>query len=94
VLEEAFFRGLLLPALKQQSPRWLGSKGKYAFALHTLLVVASQVTTPFTFISRFVAMLPVYWLVQADGDLSPSLALNTMLTLIGIVAEFIHVFRS
>eukprot|EP00708_Paratrimastix_pyriformis_P003433 GAFH01002210.1.p2 GENE.GAFH01002210.1~~GAFH01002210.1.p2 ORF type:complete len:387 (-),score=78.55 GAFH01002210.1:87-1130(-) len=93
VVEETYFRGLLLPALKLH-PRLTGKDGKRAYIVHNLIYCGSQLLVPQHFVTRVAGLWPVMKMVQQMEDMSLSLVVSLCLSVLGVVAEYLRLRSS
>jgi len=76
IVEEFYFRGYLLPRMK--------FAGKWAPFLHTFLFALYHVWTPWMFVTRTIAMLPLVFAVQRR-NLNTGIFIHILLNLVDVV---------
>jgi membrane protease YdiL (CAAX protease family) len=77
IVEEFYFRGYLLPRMKYA--------GRWAPILHTFLFALYHVWTPWMFVTRTIAMLPIVFAVQRR-NLNTGIFAHIIINLVDVVA--------
>ncbi|MXV52795.1 CPBP family intramembrane metalloprotease [Pedobacter sp. HMF7647] len=79
-IEELYFRGYLLPRMQ--------GFGKYAFLVNCLLFSLYHFWQPYIYLTLFLALLPMIYLVVKTRDLRLSILTHSLLNLIGAILSF------
>lgn len=79
-IEEFYFRGYLLPRMHN----W----GKSAFALNAVLFTLYHFWQPYIYLTLFLSLLPMTWLVWKTKDIRLSILTHSLLNLIGALLSF------
>lgn len=80
VVEEFYFRGYLLPRMQ----RW----GIYAFLGNTFLFSLYHFWQPYVFVTIFIALLPMNYLVWRTKDLRLAILTHFLLNIVGALLSF------
>lgn len=77
VAEEVFFRGFLMPRMK-----WAG---KWVVLLNVILFAAYHIWSPWQFVTRLVAMLPLYYVAYKKKSMMLAILVHCLLNLLADV---------
>lgn len=77
VLEEVFFRGFLMPRM--------GWAGKWAILLNVVLFAAYHIWSPWQFVTRLIAMLPLYYVACKKQSMALAMLVHCLLNLLADV---------
>lgn len=77
VVEEVFFRGFLLPRMK-----WAG---KWVVPMNVILFAAYHIWSPWQFVTRSIAMLPLYYVVNKKQSMMLAILVHCLLNILADV---------
>lgn len=77
VVEEVFFRGFLMPRMK-----WAG---KWVVPMNVILFAAYHIWSPWQFVTRLIAMLPLYYVVYKKQSMTLAILVHCLLNLLADV---------